>query len=142
VVAGKGGYVQGLPVREGARSTSGDRVAGARVPCYFVDPTGASASSFQRAIIEVPMLKLDSHPSGRHFLQIPGPTNVPDRVLRAIDHPTIDHRGPEFAASANGARRHEESVPTGRRRGHLSVVRHRARGRPRSSTRCRPAIAC
>jgi alanine-glyoxylate transaminase/serine-glyoxylate transaminase/serine-pyruvate transaminase len=44
------------------------------------------------------MLELDSHPSGRHFLQIPGPTNVPDRVLRAIDHPTIDHRGPEFAA--------------------------------------------
>jgi len=37
------------------------------------------------------------HP-GRHFLQIPGPTNVPDRVLRAIDAPTIDHRGPEFAA--------------------------------------------
>lgn len=33
---------------------------------------------------------------GRHFLQIPGPTNVPDRVLRAIDFPTIDHRGPEF----------------------------------------------
>ncbi|MEP6610095.1 MAG: aminotransferase class V-fold PLP-dependent enzyme [Burkholderiaceae bacterium] len=43
------------------------------------------------------MLELDSHPSGRHFLQIPGPTNVPDRVLRAIDRPTIDHRGPEFA---------------------------------------------
>ncbi|MBO1114152.1 pyridoxal-phosphate-dependent aminotransferase family protein [Bordetella petrii] len=42
------------------------------------------------------MLPLHSHPSGRHFLQIPGPTNVPDRVLRAIDHPTIDHRGPEF----------------------------------------------
>ena len=36
--------------------------------------------------------------SGRHFLQIPGPTNVPDRVLRAIDAATIDHRGPEFAA--------------------------------------------
>ena len=36
--------------------------------------------------------------SGRHFLQIPGPTNVPDRVLRAMDFPTIDHRGPEFAA--------------------------------------------
>src|SRR3712207_9407968 len=34
---------------------------------------------------------------GRHFLQIPGPTNVPDRVLRAMDFPTIDHRGPEFA---------------------------------------------
>jgi alanine-glyoxylate transaminase / serine-glyoxylate transaminase / serine-pyruvate transaminase len=38
--------------------------------------------------------------SGRHFLQIPGPTNVPDRVLRAIDMPTIDHRGPEFVALA------------------------------------------
>src|SRR5450830_1166090 len=34
--------------------------------------------------------------SGRHFLQIPGPTNVPDRVLRAIDYPTMDHRGPKF----------------------------------------------
>ena len=44
------------------------------------------------------MNPLNRHPSGRHFLQIPGPTNVPDRVLRAIDRPTIDHRGPEFAA--------------------------------------------
>lgn len=35
--------------------------------------------------------------SGRHFLQIPGPTNVPDRVLRALARPTMDHRGPEFA---------------------------------------------
>ncbi|NKB59993.1 MAG: aminotransferase class V-fold PLP-dependent enzyme [Alphaproteobacteria bacterium] len=39
---------------------------------------------------------------GRHFLQIPGPTNVPDRILRAIDHPTIDHRGPDFASMAKG----------------------------------------
>ena len=38
-----------------------------------------------------------SGPTGRHFLQIPGPTNVPDRVLQAIAAPTIDHRGPEFA---------------------------------------------
>ena len=37
-----------------------------------------------------------SYQSGRHFLQIPGPTNVPDRILRAIDHPTMDHRGPAF----------------------------------------------
>ncbi len=37
-----------------------------------------------------------AHRSGRHFLQIPGPTNVPDRVLRAIDNATMDHRGPEF----------------------------------------------
>jgi alanine-glyoxylate transaminase/serine-glyoxylate transaminase/serine-pyruvate transaminase len=35
--------------------------------------------------------------TGRHFLQIPGPTNVPDRILRAMDRPVIDHRGPEFA---------------------------------------------
>ena len=35
--------------------------------------------------------------AGRHFLQIPGPTNVPDRVLRAIDFPTMDHRSPGFA---------------------------------------------
>ena len=37
-----------------------------------------------------------TYASGRHFLQIPGPTNVPDRVLRAMSRPTIDHRGPEF----------------------------------------------
>src|ERR671922_813273 len=43
------------------------------------------------------MTSSGSRRAGRHFLQIPGPTNVPDRVLRAIDFPTIDHRGPEFA---------------------------------------------
>jgi len=42
-----------------------------------------------------------THRSGRHFLQIPGPTNVPDRVLRAMDRPTIDHRGPDFARLAS-----------------------------------------
>lgn len=41
--------------------------------------------------------------SGRHFLQIPGPTNVPDRVLRVLSRPTIDHRGPEFARLAREA---------------------------------------
>jgi len=41
-----------------------------------------------------------SYQSGRHFLQIPGPTNVPDRVLRALSAPTIDHRGPEFSGLA------------------------------------------
>ncbi len=41
--------------------------------------------------------------SGRHFLQVPGPTNVPDRVLRAIDMPLMDHRGPDFAALAKAA---------------------------------------
>jgi len=44
------------------------------------------------------MLTLDHHPSGRHFLQIPGPSPVPDRILRAMSLPTIDHRGPEFGA--------------------------------------------
>lgn len=38
-----------------------------------------------------------SYRAGRHFLQIPGPTNVPDRILRAVDRAVIDHRGPEFA---------------------------------------------
>ncbi|WP_374669103.1 alanine--glyoxylate aminotransferase family protein [Ramlibacter sp.] len=42
------------------------------------------------------MVTLDFHPTGRHFLQIPGPSPVPDRILRAMSHPTIDHRGPEF----------------------------------------------
>ena len=44
------------------------------------------------------MLKLDAHPTGRHFLNIPGPSPVPDRILRAMSLPTIDHRGPEFGA--------------------------------------------
>ena len=43
------------------------------------------------------MVNLESQRSGRHFLQIPGPTNVPDRILAAMNRPTIDHRGPEFA---------------------------------------------
>ncbi len=49
-------------------------------------------------------------PTGRHFLQIPGPTNVPDRVLRAIDNPTIDHRGPEFAVLGKFCLEHIRSV--------------------------------
>jgi alanine-glyoxylate transaminase/serine-glyoxylate transaminase/serine-pyruvate transaminase len=50
----------------------------------------------QSAVTKAPA----THRSGRHFLQIPGPTNVPDRVLRAMDRPTIDHRGPEFGRLA------------------------------------------
>ena len=50
----------------------------------------------------------ETYRSGRHFLQIPGPTNVPDRILRAMDHPTIDHRGPSFRkAGRRGPRRFE-----------------------------------
>ena len=46
------------------------------------------------------MAKSNSFKAGRHFLQIPGPTNLPDRVLRAMDRAIIDHRGPEFAEIA------------------------------------------
>src|ERR1700694_5876125 len=42
------------------------------------------------------MVQNSARKAGRHFLQIPGPTPVPDRILRAMDMPTIDHRGPEF----------------------------------------------
>jgi alanine-glyoxylate transaminase / serine-glyoxylate transaminase / serine-pyruvate transaminase len=49
------------------------------------------------------MSKNASRNAGRHFLQIPGPTPVPDRVLRAMDTPLIDHRGPEFAQIARRA---------------------------------------
>jgi hypothetical protein len=41
---------------------------------------------------------MNARMAGRHFLQIPGPTDVPGRILRAISEPTIDHRGPDFAA--------------------------------------------
>ena len=46
------------------------------------------------------MSKSNSLRSGKHLLQIPGPTNIPDRVLRAMSYPTIDHRGPDFAEIA------------------------------------------
>jgi alanine-glyoxylate transaminase / serine-glyoxylate transaminase / serine-pyruvate transaminase len=49
-----------------------------------------------RSFEETFMAKNSSRTAGRHFLQIPGPTPVPDRILRAMDMPTIDHRGPEF----------------------------------------------
>src|SRR5512132_1249113 len=49
------------------------------------------------------MSKNSSRPVGRHFLHIPGPTPLPDRVLRAMDTPIIDHRGPEFAKLAKRA---------------------------------------
>ncbi|GIR86101.1 MAG: hypothetical protein CM15mP85_27250 [Rhodobacterales bacterium] len=41
------------------------------------------------------------HKTGRHLLQIPGPSNVPDRILRAMDFPTIDHRSEEFLTLRN-----------------------------------------
>src|SRR5216117_3998261 len=49
-----------------------------------------------------PMSKNSSRAIGRHFLHIPGPSPLPDRVLRAMDTPIIDHRGPEFARLTKG----------------------------------------
>ena len=43
------------------------------------------------------MTKSNTYKAGKHFLQVPGPTNIPDRVLRAMDLPAMDHRGPKFA---------------------------------------------
>ncbi len=57
--------------------------------------------------------------AGRHFLQIPGPTNVPDRVLRAIDFPTMDHRGPEFADLGKSVL--EGLRPVFKTRGHVVI---------------------
>src|SRR5271169_6190730 len=50
----------------------------------------------------MPMAKSSSRAVGRHFLHIPGPTPLPDRVLRAMDNAIIDHRGPEFAKLTKG----------------------------------------
>ena len=81
--------------------------------------------------------------SGRHFLQIPGPTNTPDRVLRAMAQPTIDHRSAEFAdARARGARRPEDGLPDDRAGGRSFRHRAAAPGKRRWSTRCRPATRC
>ena len=88
-------------------------------------------------------------PMGRHFLQIPGPTNVPDEVLHAIAMPTIDHRGPEFQVLGRrvlekvrpvfGTARHRDRVrfrralvkpaPEVLRRPVLPAVRRRPRAR-------------
>ena len=80
--------------------------------------------------------------TGRHFLQIPGPTNIPDRVLRAMDMPALDHRGAEFAelgfAVFSGMQRifrTKQPVIFFRRRAP-------APGKPRSSIRSRPATRC
>ena len=43
------------------------------------------------------MPKSNTYKTGRHFLQVPGPTNLPDRILRAMNRPAIDHRGSQFA---------------------------------------------
>ena len=70
--------------------------------------------------------------SGRHFLQIPGPTNVPDRVLRAMAAPTIDHRGPAFRDLTREVLRGLAAVIRTRQPVLLFPASEPAPGRPRS----------
>ena len=78
--------------------------------------------------------------AGRHFLQIPGPTPVPDRILRAMDMPVIDHRGPEFKRLGlrvlAGIKTIFKTTEPGR---HLSILGYRCAGRRRCSIHSPPA---
>ena len=75
------------------------------------------------------MAKNSSRPVGRHFLQIPGPTPVPDRILRAMDTPIIDHRGPEFAKLAKKCLEGIKTIfKTSQSGDHLHRDRHRRLG--------------
>src|SRR4051794_17682876 len=67
---------------------------------FIVQPHKISGGPAARSQRTTAMAKNSSRPIGRHFLHIPGPTPVPDRILRAMDTPIIDHRGPEFAKLA------------------------------------------
>ena len=80
-----------------------------------------------------------SRPVGRHFLHIPGPTPIPDRILRAMDTPIIDHRGPDFAKLA---RRCLDGIKTIFKTTNPVIIYTRpapARGKALWSTRCRLA---
>ena len=79
-----------------------------------------------------------SHPSGRHFLQIPGPTNVPGRVLRAMAAPTIDHRGPAFQALIYSPKIPQLAVVIAMDDGSTEIVRKTARAM--SGTPLRPCF--
>src|SRR5690349_12635388 len=82
--------------RNSVRLTAPACACGTLTPGEMVTKLIANCCAPARRVI--PWVELIMHRSGRHFLQIPGPTNVPDRILRAMAQPTIDHRGPEFAA--------------------------------------------
>jgi len=74
--------------------------------------------------------------TGRHFLQIPGPTNVPDRILRAMDRPVTDHRSQEFARLSFEVLEGFEGNISDVSAGHcVSLLRH---GRMGSSSRKHP----
>ena len=115
---------------------------------YWIRYVLYTSVAMMNAAISLPrrrpaMFQLDSHPSGRHFLQIPGPDQRP-RPRAARDGPADDRpsRPRVRAADAGDPRRPEARLPDRRPRGHLRRRRAPARGKPRWSTRFRRAIAC
>ena len=75
------------------------------------------------------MSQNSSRTVGRHFLHIPGPSPLPDRILRAMDTPIIDHRGPEFQRLAQALpRRHQDHLQDHQSGDHLHRHRHRRLG--------------
>ena len=81
--------------------------------------------------------------AGRHFLQIPGPTPVPDRILKAMDMPVIDHRGPEFKKLGLRVLSGIKTIfKTTNPVFIYPCLRHRRVGGGARSTRCRPATRC
>ena len=88
------------------------------------------------------MLNLDFHPTGRHFLQIPGPSPVPDRILRAMSYPTIDHRGPEFGALGLQVLAKVQKIFKTRNPSSSTQPLARARGKVRWSTCAARATMC
>ena len=87
-------------------------------------------------------MKLNNHPSGRHFLQLPGPSPVPDRILRALSLPTIDHRGPEFGVLGLGVLAGLQRIFQTSTRSSFTRPRVPAPGKARSPTPCRRATRC
>ena len=84
------------PRRTGIAAHLKTTTAATLARCKGAIESGCECSVANRHECLVTWLPMN-HRSGRHFLQVPGPTNIPDRILRAMGRPAIDHRGPEFA---------------------------------------------
>ena len=84
----------------------------------------------------------ESRHTGRHHLQIPGPTPVPERILNAMSRQMLDHRGPEFQELGLKVLASAKSLFKTGTRSSSSPPRAPAPGRPASSIRCRRATAC
>ena len=136
-----GGLVPGrLHARQALRERARRRTGGRRGHARRVAPIAQHPPpSFIPSTREYSV----SYQPGRHFLQLPGPTNSPLAVLQALALPTIDHRGPAFGQLVLGLLsdikkifRTDQPVIVCTGLGHWSL------GRPRWSTRCHPAIGC